>query len=50
MLKRAGCEPNVVEGRFIVHARHQQRSRSVIVEPDTDAHLLLVVICAGPAK
>jgi Domain of unknown function (DUF4258) len=44
MLERAtGFEPNVVEGRFMVHARHQQHPWIVIVEPDSDANVLVVV-------
>ncbi len=44
MLERAtGFEPNVVAGRFMVHARHQQHPWTVIVEPDADAKLLVVV-------
>ena len=44
MLERAtGLEPSVVEGRFMIHARHSQRPWIVIVEPDADANLLVVV-------
>ena len=44
MLERAtGFEPNVVEGRFMIHIRHLQRQWIVIVEPDADAKLLVVV-------
>jgi hypothetical protein len=44
MLDRAtGFEPNVVEGRFMIHARHSRRPWIVIVEPDDDFNLLVVV-------
>ena len=33
-------EPNVVEGRFMIHVRHLQSPWIVIVEPDADAKLL----------
>jgi len=36
-------EPSVVEGRFMIHARHAQRPWVVIVEPDADVNLLVVV-------
>ena len=34
---------SVVEGRFMIHATHKQRPWIVIVEPDVNAHLLVVV-------
>jgi hypothetical protein len=38
MLEKAtGFQPNVVEGRFMVHTRHQQHPWIIIVEPDSDA-------------
>ena len=44
MLERAtGYEPSVAEGRFMIHAAHRQRPWIVIVEPDVDAKLLVVV-------
>jgi hypothetical protein len=44
MLERATrYEPSVVEGRFMIHAVHQQRPWIVIVEPDVDAKVLVVV-------
>ena len=44
MLDRAtGLEPSVVEGRFMIQARHSQRPWIVIVEPDADVNLLVVV-------
>ena len=44
MLERAtGYEPSVVEGRFMIHVAHRQRPWIVIVEPDVDAKLLVVV-------
>lgn len=36
-------EPSVVEGRFIIHVKKNDRPWIVIVEPDTDASLLVVV-------
>jgi hypothetical protein len=44
MLERAtGFESNVVEGRFMIPVRHLQHPWLVIVEPDADARLLVVV-------
>ena len=44
MLERAtGIEPNIVEGRFMINARHRQRPWVVIVEPDADIKRLVVV-------
>lgn len=44
MLERAtGLEPSVVEGRFMIHSRHVERPWIVIVEPDADVNLLVVV-------
>jgi hypothetical protein len=44
MLDRAtGFEPNVVEGRFMIHARHSRRPWIVIVEPEDDFNTLVVV-------
>ena len=44
MLQKATAfDPNVVEGRFMVHVRHLQKPWIVIVEPDVDAKLLMVV-------
>jgi len=34
---------HVVEGRFMIHVRHRQHPWIVIVEPDADANLLVVV-------
>ncbi len=43
-LERAtGYEPSVVEGRSIIHGAHRQRPWIVIVEPDIDAKVLVVV-------
>ena len=36
-------EPNVIEGRFMIHVRHLQSPWIVIVEPDAEAKLLVVV-------
>lgn len=44
MLERATLyDPSVVEGRFMIHAVHHRRPWIVIVEPDVDAKLLVVV-------
>jgi Domain of unknown function (DUF4258) len=44
MLERAtGFRPNGVEGRFMIDGRHQGRPWIVIVEPDGEAKLLVVV-------
>jgi hypothetical protein len=44
MLENAArFEPSVVEGRFMIHTRRAQRPWIVIVEPDADATLLVVV-------
>ena len=36
-------EPSVVEGRFMIHVPRNNRPWIVIVEPDTEASLLVVV-------
>jgi hypothetical protein len=44
MLEKAtGFEPNVAAGRFMIQVRHHQSPRIVIVEPDAEAKLLVVV-------
>ena len=44
MLERATAfEPNVVEGRFMIPVRHAQGPWIVIVEPDAEEKLLVVV-------
>ena len=44
MLERAtGFRPNVLEGRFMVEVRRLARLWIVIVEPDAEAKLLVVV-------
>ena len=44
MLERATAfEPSVVEGRFMINVVRNNRPWIVIVEPDTDASLLVVV-------
>ena len=51
MLERAArFEPNVVEGRFMIHVRHLESSWIVIVEPDADAKLLVVVTVYGVSE
>jgi hypothetical protein len=36
-------EPSVVDGRFMIHVRHERSPWIVIVEPDIDARRLVVV-------
>ena len=44
MLERATAfEPSVVEGRFMIHVARNHRPWIVIVEPDIDVSLLVVV-------
>lgn len=44
MLERATrYEPSSVEGRFMIHVIREHRPWIVIVEPDVDAKLLVVV-------
>ena len=44
MLERATeFEPSVVEGRFMIHVTNNTRPWIVIVEPDADASLIVVV-------
>jgi len=46
MLERsARYEQNVVDGRFMVHAVRARRPWIIIVEPDVEARLLVVVTC-----
>jgi hypothetical protein len=50
MLEHAsGHRPDIVEGRFIIEARHAGRPWEVIVEPD-EVPQLLVVITAYPLE
>jgi hypothetical protein len=44
MLERATAfEPNVVDGRFMIHLRQLQKPWNLIVEPDADARILVVL-------
>ena len=44
MLERAtALKPSVVEGRFMIYVSRNNRPWIVIVEPDSDASLLVVV-------
>ena len=44
MLERAsGFEPNVIDGRYMIKTRQHGRPWIVIVEPDVDAKLLVIV-------
>ena len=48
MLEHAlGYQPDVVEGRWIIEARHYRQRWEIILEPD-DFEQLLVVITAYP--
>ena len=44
MLERASdYHPDDIEGRWVIVSRHRQRTWEVIVEPDGDAELMIVV-------
>lgn len=44
MLERAtGYREDVVEGRWVIETRHRGKAWEVIVEPDSDRRLLVVV-------
>ena len=44
MLERAtGYRPDVVEGRWVIETRRRRRAWEVIVEPDWERQLLVVV-------
>jgi hypothetical protein len=44
MLEHAdGHRADILEGRFVIEARHGRRSWEVIVEPDELRHLLVVI-------
>jgi hypothetical protein len=44
MLERAqGWRQDVVEGRYVIETKHRRRAWEVIVEPDYDVELLVVV-------
>lgn len=44
MLERAsGYREDVVEGRWVIETRHRRRAWEVIVEPDRERRLLVVV-------
>jgi hypothetical protein len=44
MLERAfGYREDVVDGRWVIEARHRRRMWEVIVEPDRERQLLVVV-------
>lgn len=38
-----GYKPDVVDGRFVIETRHARRAWEIIVEPDEDDELLVVV-------
>jgi len=44
MLQHAsGCSPSVVAGRYVIESRHAGQPWRVLVEPDPDEQVLLVV-------
>ena len=44
MLERAsGYREDAVEGRWVIEARHRRRAWEVILEPDSERQLLVVV-------
>ena len=44
MLERAsGYREDVVEGRWVIEARHRRRAWEVILEPESERQLLVVV-------
>ncbi len=48
MLEKAhGYRKNVVEGRWVIATKHQRRHWEIIVEPDHEA-ILLIVVTAYP--
>ena len=50
MLSRAiGLEQDVVVGRWVVETRHRRRKWKVIIEPDSELEVL-VVVTAYPAE
>jgi hypothetical protein len=50
MLERAdGYRPDVVEGRWVIKTRHRRANWEIIVEPDFEDELL-VVITAYPVE
>ncbi|MEW5807504.1 MAG: DUF4258 domain-containing protein [Acidobacteriota bacterium] len=50
MLERAsGFQKDIVEGRWVIHTRHRRKRWQVIVEPDYEMKLL-VVITAYPLE
>lgn len=50
MLEHAtGYHPDIVEGRWVIEARHARRDWEIVVEPDNQRQLL-VVITAYPEQ
>ncbi len=44
MLERAGgCRASHSSGRWVIYARHRRRTWKVIVEPDLEAGILVVI-------
>ena len=44
MLERSrAMDPDLVEGRWVIRTRHRRKTWEVIVEPDRDAKILVVI-------
>lgn len=44
MLENAkGYHPDIVEGRWVIETRHHRRTWEVIIEPDSDEQMLVVI-------
>lgn len=44
MMQRAqACDPDEIEGRYVIQTRRQQHDWKIIVEPDEVDHLLVVI-------
>jgi hypothetical protein len=44
MLENArACRPDIVGGRWVIETRHNRRAWEVIVEPETEIEILVVV-------
>jgi hypothetical protein len=51
MLEKAtGYQLDVVEGRWVIQTKHQRRKWEVIVEPDAEEELLVVVTAYPVSK
>jgi hypothetical protein len=45
----SGYHRDILEGRWVIESRHRRRAWEIIVEPDFDAKLM-IVITAYPVK